>query len=499
MTRARSEYLDDLPPFIQENMGCPKGHSIKAFRKSGSYSKPQAWRRELTCRQWDNHGMHSFWTYTSKGARSIVKAFQHSLSEVAFYEWMGGAATTNPWNEWGRMPILYLPRLSLEFETAFGHLEEFLQVPKKPKGPYKTKKGAENELEIAQADALLHEPLEEMVHAAGGGSVDEGHVEASLPAIKTDDSDEEPLPRSLQRQQADTLVPAQVRPSPFQCSGAGATHRSPYSFSSNPAGSLSSPTPTRMTSSTPASALGVYSAGVETALDGTFLSSGTSAQDQDVTNHLLHERVLLPTAYSVIHNTAPEEDPVPALNVEKSPFEGVSGPQNTSSSLPAVPAASTTRNGQDNFQPTSMTPGMLNQTTFHISLSTNTFGAVPVKLSSCPTIALFYASIAASWNISEAEIEAISVQFGWLHGTEALVVKREVPDSYGELLEMVEEAPCWADGWMGRRKCSVKVMVYVKEAPVRSQQRKRKEREEEKEDEEDDESVGPRRRVIKLE
>lgn len=499
MTRARSEYLNDLPPFIQENMDCRKGYSIRAFRKSGSYPRPRAWRRELTCRQWDNHGMHSFWTYTDKGVRSIVKAFQHSLTEVAFYKWMGVAATTNPWDQWGWKPILYLPRLSLEFETAFNHLEEFLQVPKAPKGPYKTKKGAEDELEIAQADAVKHEPLEEIVQAAGGGSGNEGHVEAFLPTNKTDDSDEEPLIRSSQRQQADTLVPTQVRPSPFQCSGASATHRSPCFLSPNPAGSLSSPTPTRVNPSTPASVLGVYSAGVETALDGTFLSSSTSAQDQDVTNCLLHERVSAPTAYSVIHDTASKEHPVPALNTENSPFEGVSGPRNTSLSLPAVPAAPTARDDQNNFQPTSMTPGMLNHTTFHIALSSNTFGAVPVKLSSSPTIALFYASIAASWNISEAEIEAISVQFGWLPGTEALVVKREVPDSYGELLEMVEEAPCWADGWMGRRKCSVKVMVHMKEAPVRSHKQKRKDREEEEEDKEDDDSVGLRRRVIKLE
>jgi len=495
MARARSECVKDLPPFTQENMDCCRGYSIKAFRKPESYSGPRVRRRELTCRQWDNHGIHRFWTYTDRGEMSIVKAFHHSLSEIAFYEWIGRAANAKPWNKWGRMPILYLPRLSVEFETAFDHLEAFLPVPKKSKGPYTTKERAESQLKTTQAEAVVHEPLDETVQAVGGGTEDKGYVEASLSAIKTNGSDEESLLLSLHRQQADTLVPAQIRPSPFHCSGTGVTCQSSYAFSPSPADSLSSPTSTRMTP-TPASGLGVHSARIETAIDGIFLSSSTSAQDQDVTNLLSHERVSAPTAHTIIHDTVPDGHPVPALNAEDSPFEGVSGTPNTSSSLPAVPAASITRDGQNMFQPASLTPVMMNHTTFHISLSTNTFGAVPVKLSSCPTIALFYASIAASWNISEAETEAISVQFDWLNGSEALVVKREVPDSYAELLEMIEEAPCWADGWMGRRKCSVKVMVHMKEVSVRSERQKRKDREV---DAKDDEGVGRRRRVIKLE
>lgn len=168
--------------------------------------------------------------------------------------------------------------------------------------------------------------------------------------------------------------------------------------------------------------------------------------------------------------------------------------------------SSTTPNKQSLLQPsaavraaspspskTTFPPIMLSHTTFRISLSTNTFGAVPVKLSSCRTIMEFYSSIAASWSIAEDDIEAICVQIGSQTGADALVVKREVPDSYAELLEAIEEEDCWSNDWTGKKKCSVKVIVHVKDVPPRSEKRKRKDRDE------GEERNGRASQIIKLE
>ena len=105
---------------------------------------------------------------------------------------------------------------------------------------------------------------------------------------------------------------------------------------------------------------------------------------------------------------------------------------------------------------------MLNQTTLHVSLSINMFGAIPIRLSSCPNMNLFYAKVTASWGITEADIEAVSVCFDWLPGVEPMVIKKEIEDSYLALLEVVEEAPCWTEGAPGKKKCSLRVTLHMR-------------------------------------
>ncbi|MCJ1416322.1 hypothetical protein MMC32_002657 [Xylographa parallela] len=126
----------------------------------------------------------------------------------------------------------------------------------------------------------------------------------------------------------------------------------------------------------------------------------------------------------------------------------------TSSSQPLAPFGSL---------PTSSLPhDILTQTVLHISSSSSSRGAVPIYLSSCPTMALFYAKIAASWRIEEYQIEDVIVTFDWLRDSTPMVIREEIDDSFEMFLETIREAPCWTTEGIGRKRCEVKVMVHLK-------------------------------------
>ncbi|MCJ1404553.1 hypothetical protein MMC11_007779 [Xylographa trunciseda] len=106
---------------------------------------------------------------------------------------------------------------------------------------------------------------------------------------------------------------------------------------------------------------------------------------------------------------------------------------------------------------------ILSQTVLHISSSASSRGAVPIYLSSCPTMDLFYAKILASWRIREDQVEDVTVTFGWLKDSTPMVVRKEIEDSFELLLEMIQDAPCWTAEGDGRKRCEVMVMVHLKE------------------------------------
>lgn len=498
MIQARNDYAAELPPFIQENMACPKGHKIKVFRVSGNLDKLGAWRRELSCRQWDNHGTHKFWTYTKDGERLIVKAFSYSPTEVAFYEWIGAAGGEELWNQWEHIPGLYLSYHAPGFNKAFRHLEEFPQLPKRSRRPYQAKRRAENQPPAVEDDGPAQRRCEELERTAGHGRKPRHLVEAEVaigqravcPAIKRDESDEEPLLHTLQRLQGSASSPPQSQSMPPGVQVAGAAYLSPYSSMQTPADSLAAHTSVGRTPFTPSSTPGV-SSGTSNAVD-CYLSSYTLPQDQARVNDQL--RIVDSSAAKgpAIPHQASNERPGPANAVEGSPPGGNSA-RAKDLPLPQASPPTATSETPESAQTPGIAQAILDHTTFYISLSSNAFGAVPVKLSSCPTIGLFYASIAASWDISEVNIEAVSVRLAGQTDTDALVVKREVPDSYLELLEVIEDAHCWANEQARRKKCHVKITVHMKETTSGSGQRKRKER---AGSEELDERGG---RVIKLE
>ncbi|MCJ1395233.1 hypothetical protein MMC18_008116 [Xylographa bjoerkii] len=106
---------------------------------------------------------------------------------------------------------------------------------------------------------------------------------------------------------------------------------------------------------------------------------------------------------------------------------------------------------------------ILTQTVLHISSSASSRGAVPIYLSSCPTMALFYAKIAASWRVREYQIEDVIVTSGWLKDSTPMVVRKETDDRFEMLLETIQDAPCWTAEGNGRKRCEVMVMVHLKE------------------------------------
>ncbi|MCJ1245599.1 hypothetical protein MMC30_002803 [Trapelia coarctata] len=506
LQQARMEYDHESPPFIQGNLIYDKGISIKAFRKSRTNARRRAWGRELTCRQWDVCGTQKFWTYTESRMRTILKAFRHSSSEVAFYEWLGGDGQA-PWDQWGKAPVLYLPYSTKGFWRAFDEFKDFQQAPTKPRA-HKGNERAGDSLEAAQEDKTAqeskaaHEALEEAADIVGGGKVkSDGKALtgvatrqwSSLPPVGLDDSNEELLLCSLRRQKADASCPTLVQSTPLNVPVAGAASRLPNASSPARANSLLALTSINNTSFIPAPVPGESFAAITSAHNCISPSNRVSMKDQDITDSLSLEPDSAPITSRMIQAPVSDDHPIPATLVEASASKGLSGtPMN--SSVAGVPTlASIAKDGSDKSQATGISQTVLNHTTFRISLSTNAFGAVPVKLSSCPTIADFYYSIAAAWSISEFDIEAVSVQFGSLTGADSLVVKREVPDSYLELLEAIEDDDCWKGEYQGRKKCSVKVVVHMKEGSMRAKQRKRRERDEEKEDD------GPTRQVIKLE
>ncbi|MCJ1382436.1 hypothetical protein MMC17_005549 [Xylographa soralifera] len=131
-------------------------------------------------------------------------------------------------------------------------------------------------------------------------------------------------------------------------------------------------------------------------------------------------------------------------------------------------ALSTTSSSQPfpslNSAPTPLLPyHILTRTVLRVSSSASSRGAVPIYLSSCPTMALFYAKIVASWRIKEHQIEDVIVTFGWLKDSMPMVVRKEIDDSFEMLLETIQDAPCWTTEGNGRKRCEVKVIIHLKE------------------------------------
>jgi hypothetical protein len=107
----------------------------------------------------------------------------------------------------------------------------------------------------------------------------------------------------------------------------------------------------------------------------------------------------------------------------------------------------------------------LARTKLYVSISTNNYGAVPIKMSSCRTIDAFFASVLAAWDLEEREDDVaavvVRVDRDGARG-QPIVVKRKVTDSFDEMLEMIEGASCWNGG--GKQSCKVDVEIKIVQA-----------------------------------
>lgn len=103
----------------------------------------------------------------------------------------------------------------------------------------------------------------------------------------------------------------------------------------------------------------------------------------------------------------------------------------------------------------------LNGTDLYVSVSTNDYGPVTVSLRSCQKTGAFFSMVLSAWDLEEreAEIEAITVSFGWKPDEKTFVVKKNVPDSFDTMLKVIDEAPCWDE--VGDVKCKVDVRIIM--------------------------------------
>ncbi|KAI9703314.1 MAG: hypothetical protein M1836_007880 [Candelina mexicana] len=103
-------------------------------------------------------------------------------------------------------------------------------------------------------------------------------------------------------------------------------------------------------------------------------------------------------------------------------------------------------------------------TTLHITLSTNDYGAVPVSLSDCMFMNAFIATALSAWGLQDnaAGVAAVSVSFEWLANGLPMFVTKAVENSFFKMLETIDEAPCWENQLGVRAKCIVFVKIIMR-------------------------------------
>ena len=88
----------------------------------------------------------------------------------------------------------------------------------------------------------------------------------------------------------------------------------------------------------------------------------------------------------------------------------------------------------------------------------------PLKLRSCPNISAFFAKVLDVCGLTAHQdaLKALKLTFDWMEPTDAgrhmLLIER-YEDSFESMMEMIDEAPCWAEGG----KCTVGVELVLKD------------------------------------
>ena len=111
--------------------------------------------------------------------------------------------------------------------------------------------------------------------------------------------------------------------------------------------------------------------------------------------------------------------------------------------------------------PFTLAPNKLARTTLRIADS-NTY--TPLKLRSCTDISALFGKVLDICGLTDCKdaVEALKLTFEWVAEADEernMLLKERYEDSFESFLEMVDEAPCWAEG----RKCTVGVEVVLKE------------------------------------
>lgn len=81
------------------------------------------------------------------------------------------------------------------------------------------------------------------------------------------------------------------------------------------------------------------------------------------------------------------------------------------------------------------------------------------------TIETFFASALSVWRLrgKDEEVAALTVRLDWLKKAAAMIVMREVADSFQKMLETIAEAPVWLKMDEARNSCDVRVGFVIRE------------------------------------
>jgi hypothetical protein len=134
-------------------------------------------------------------------------------------------------------------------------------------------------------------------------------------------------------------------------------------------------------------------------------------------------------------------------------IKAVEKPQSTTSQL--------TDNVSHNPSRNSLRHSKLDKTNLYVPTSTKTYGGISIRLSSCQNINDFFVSMLAAWSLQgkEEKVEAIVAQFIWV-GPRPIVTRRELPDSFRMLVEIMERAPCWKEDG-DDQTCEVDIKILI--------------------------------------
>ena len=97
----------------------------------------------------------------------------------------------------------------------------------------------------------------------------------------------------------------------------------------------------------------------------------------------------------------------------------------------------------------------------------------PLKLRSCPNISALFAKVldVCGLTADKDALEALKLTFDWMEPTDTerhMLLKERYEDSFEFMMEMIDEAPCWAEGG----KCTVGVELVLKDGVIEMPARK---------------------------
>ncbi|MCJ1259624.1 hypothetical protein MMC24_007463 [Lignoscripta atroalba] len=248
----------------------------------------------------------------------------------------------------------------------------------------------------------------------------------------------------------------------------------------------SEPTPPVLTTDQPTADLVTASSSVNNIIDISTLAPGETMPSNDF---VTAEASTLPAVISdMIATCATPANGMPFETSIPTRAPGTSAPTNASTN--SFPLETTNPTQPISMPAPTLSAYKQSHTTLRVSLPHSPTSYVPLKLRSCMTMSSFTTNVLAACDLEDLVDHkqhqnprdanlSFEIRFGWLPCEEqVMVVKGKVEDSFQEMLEIVEEAPCWGKivggvgaGTSGEKlegkeeetgRCTVRVAVVIK-------------------------------------